>query len=112
MTARIAYHPQFVKDLKRLAKKYRSLRDDFARLLDDLEKNPLQGTDLGNGTRKVRLAIASKGKGKSGGGRVITFNVSNTEDNMIHVTLLTLYDKNELANVSNDFIRYLVTTIG
>ena len=41
-------------------------------MIDDLEQNPLLGTDLGDGLRKVRMKITSKGKGKSGGARVIT----------------------------------------
>lgn len=67
MKVLIGYYRQFLKDLKRLAKKYKSLRDDYAGLLASLKENPLMGTDLGNGTRKIRLAIASKGNGKSGG---------------------------------------------
>ena len=35
--------------------------------LHSLQSNPLQGVDLGKGLRKIRMSIASKGKGKSGG---------------------------------------------
>lgn len=111
MSVRIDYHRQFLKDLKRLAKKYKSLRSDYAKFLAELERNPTIGTDLGNGTRKVRLVIASKGKGKSGGGRIITYSVSKTEDENFRVVLLTLYDKSETANVSDAFIEYLVSTV-
>lgn len=65
--------PRFRKEAKRLGKKYKSLADDFIRLYADLQENPLLGVDLGKGVRKVRLAITSKGKGKSGGARVITY---------------------------------------
>lgn len=111
MNVQISYHRQFIKDLKRLAKKYKSLREDFAGLLASLEENPLMGTDLGNGTRKIRLAVASKGKGKSGGARAITFIVRQSEETTFKVVLLTLYDKNELANVSDAFIKQLVSTM-
>jgi mRNA-degrading endonuclease RelE of RelBE toxin-antitoxin system len=64
--------PPFDKQLKRLAKKYPSLRNEFRQLLNSLEQNPEQGTSLGNNCYKIRIAISSKGKGKSGGARVIT----------------------------------------
>jgi len=61
------YLPTFVKRLKELSKKYPSLRDDFSSLLKKLEINPRTGTDLGKDCYKIRLAIKSKGRGKSGG---------------------------------------------
>lgn len=108
MTVNITTHPEFVRQMKRYAKKYRSLANDYAEFLKSLHKDPFQGVDLGNGIRKVRLAVSSKGKGKSGGMRVITFSLEKIEDEIINVTLLYIYDKNEMANVSDDFIRYLL----
>jgi mRNA-degrading endonuclease RelE of RelBE toxin-antitoxin system len=64
--------PRFEKELKRLAKKYPSLKGEFGELIQSLKHNPEQGTPLGNHCFKIRLSIASKGKGKSGGARVIT----------------------------------------
>ena len=64
--------PKFKKELKKLAKKYPSLKDEFATLIESLENEPKQGTSLGKNCYKIRLAIKSKGKGKSGGARVIT----------------------------------------
>lgn len=60
----------------------------------------MQGTDLGNRLRKIRLAITSKGKGKSGGARVITYTITVQEEG-IEVTLLTIYDKSDRENVSD-----------
>lgn len=57
----ISYHNQFLKDIKRLSKKYPSLKSDYRTFLSELETNPDIGTDLGSGVRKVRMAIASKG---------------------------------------------------
>ncbi len=108
MTVNITTHPEFVRQMKRYAKKYRSLASDYAEFLKSLYKDPFQGVDLGNGIRKVRLAVASKGKGKSGGMRVITFSLEKVGDEIINVTLLYIYDKNEMANVSDDFLRYLL----
>ena len=68
MNCKISAIPSFKKDLKRLGKRYRSLKDDYKKLLVSLHENPLQGVDLGGGLHKVRMAITSKGKGKSGGG--------------------------------------------
>lgn len=108
MTVNINTHPEFVRQMKRYAKKYRSLANDYADFLKSIRKDPFQGTDLGNGIRKVRLAVASKGKGKSGGMRVITFSLEKVGDELINITLLYIYDKNEMGNVSDDFIRYLL----
>ena len=90
-----------------LAKKYHSIVDDYESFLTDLKENPFQGSDLGKGVKKVRMAIASKGKGKSGGARVITYNVKQV-DETIQIDLLTIYDKSEIANVSDSFIKYLM----
>jgi len=40
--------------------------------VDSLEENPIQGEALGKDCYKIRMAITSKGRGKSGGSRVIT----------------------------------------
>ena len=61
--------PEFDRRAKRLAKKYKSLKSDLQQTVLSLRQNPTQGINLGNGVYKVRLAIASKGGGKSGGGR-------------------------------------------
>ena len=106
----IGFHSEFRRQLKALSKKYCSLKDDYSALLGSLYANPYQGVDLGNGVRKIRIAITSKGKGKSGGGRIITYNVQETADSMI-ITLLTIYDKSEIENVSDAFIRTLVASI-
>ena len=89
--------PPFDKQLKRLAKKFPSLKKDFANLVESLEQNPKQGTPLGNNCYKIRLAIASKGKGKSGGARIIA-NIIIAEN---IVFLLSIYDKSERQNLSN-----------
>ena len=77
----------FDKEAKRLGKKYPSLKKDLIALGNGLLENPLLGVDLGNGFRKIRLAIASKGKGKSHGARVITHTqaiVNVNEQGVIH----------------------------
>ena len=64
--------PSFDKKVKKLAKKYKSLKSDLRELVKELMQNLTVGADLGNGVRKVRMAISDKGKGKSHGARVIT----------------------------------------
>lgn len=72
MSYKVKFIPKFEKELKRLAKKYPSLKSDFLSLLTSLKEDPSQGTSLGNECYKIRLAITSKGKGKSEGARVIS----------------------------------------
>lgn len=107
MEVKINIEKEFERQLRKLAKKYRSIIDDYETFLDELEKDPYQGTNLGRGVRKVRMAIASKGKGKSGGARVITYNLYQ-EGDVIVIDLLTIYDKNEISNISDVFITYLL----
>ncbi|MBP5677971.1 MAG: type II toxin-antitoxin system RelE/ParE family toxin [Bacteroidales bacterium] len=108
MTVNVTTHPEFVRQMKRYAKKYRSLASDYADFLNNIRKDPFQGVDLGGGIRKVRMAVESKGKGKSGGMRVITFSLERIGDDIVNITLLYIYDKKEMENVSDDFIRYLL----
>jgi hypothetical protein len=89
--------PPFDRQLKRLSKKYPSLKEEYFELIESLEQNPEQGTNLGNNCYKIRLAIASKGKGKSGGARVITnFVIADAT-----VYLLSIYDKSEKENLTD-----------
>lgn len=107
MNYRVVTIPPFDKQLKRLAKKYPSLRHEYLGLVSSLETNPDTGTPLGKHCFKIRLAIASKGKGRSGGARVITH---------LYVTgslvyLLAIYDKSEKADLSNKELEQLLSLI-
>ena len=86
---------------KRLKKRHKSLEDDFERLLSSLLQNPMQGVELESGVRKVRLAISSKGRGKSGGARVI-IRVRIVADEL---QLLYIYDKSDFGNISDTYLR-------
>lgn len=111
MAVEIGYHSEFARQLKQLSKKYPSMKEDYVSFLNNLLDNPLQGVDLGNGVRKIRFVIKSKGRGKSGGARVITYNVEEIANETLFVTLLTIYDKSEINNVSDSYIKQLVATI-
>ena len=100
------FESNFESNFKRLAKKYQSLDNDYEVLIKELLVNPEMGDDLGKNTRKVRMAIAAKNKGKRGGARVITFHllvdVVNTK-----IYMLTIYDKSEQKSISKKEINYL-----
>jgi mRNA-degrading endonuclease RelE of RelBE toxin-antitoxin system len=99
--------PKFDKNIKALSKKYPSLKAEFIELVNSLKKNPTQGISLGNNCYKIRLAIASKGKGKSGGARVITnIKISN---NIIY--LLTIFDKTDQDTISDKELKELLSEI-
>ena len=88
----------FDKSLKALAKKYRSIVNDIKEFRNSLRENPFQGDELTPGIRKIRMAIESKNRGKSGGARVITYTVLASEIDG-HIYLLDIYDKSEFTSV-------------
>ena len=94
----------FKKEAKRLIKKYPSLSGELSFLFSELEDNPTLGTPLGNNIYKIRIAIASKGKGKSGGARIISF-VKITETTVL---LFSIYNKGEQNNISDGEIEDLL----
>ncbi len=89
--------PAFVRKAKKLVKKYPSFKTDLSRIIEGLKKDPVQGAPLGKDCYKIRMAITSKGKGKSGGARLITCIVIKEET----VFLLTVYDKSEKENITD-----------
>jgi len=98
---------RFKKEAKRLAKKYASLKSELAELNNELTRNPEIGTPLGNNAYKVRLAIRSKGKGKSGGARVITYLINEDKE----VYLLTIFDKSEFDNIDDKILRKIIADL-
>jgi mRNA-degrading endonuclease RelE of RelBE toxin-antitoxin system len=98
---------KFKREAKRLIKKFPSLKQELAKLNATLEKNPETGTSLGNEAYKIRIAIKSKGKGKSGGGRVITYVVTENKE----VYLLTIYDKSEFDSIDDKTIKAIIATL-
>jgi len=88
--------PSFEKELKRLAKKYPSIKKDIAALAQQILLNPASGKSIGNNCYKIRMAISSKSTGKSAGARVITY-LKIVQEN---VFLLSIYDKSEQETIS------------
>lgn len=107
MSYKVELTENFKKEAKRLSKKHLSLKNDLALLGVLLSENPTTGTYLGNNIYKVRLAIKSKGKGKSGGARVMT------QLKVVYQTvyLFSIYDKGENENISDNDIQELIQEI-
>lgn len=101
----------FIKSLKALAKRYRSMKQDILHFTESLENNPYQGDELTPGIRKIRLAITSKGRGKSGGARVITYTVIVAEDSG-EIYLLDIYDKADSSTVDVAIIKRKLKDLG
>ena len=99
--------PEFEKEFKRLRKKYVSLKSDLQVFEKDINENPKIGDHLGEEVYKVRIAIKSKNKGKSAGGRIITFAFYITISER-KILLVTLYDKGEKYSISDAEIKSLI----
>ncbi|MGM9760791.1 MAG: addiction module toxin RelE [Parabacteroides sp.] len=110
MEIKIFVSSEFKSQFKRLAKKYVSLKKDLLAFQQELLDNPELGIELFPNVRKIRMSIAAKGKGKRGGGRIITYRVDKQTD-YCEITLLTIYDKSEIESVSIDFIKYLLSQL-
>jgi mRNA-degrading endonuclease RelE of RelBE toxin-antitoxin system len=97
----------FERQVKRLMKKFPSLKMEIKMLLSELREEPGKGTPIGNDCYKIRLAIASKGKGKSGGARIITHLIYKNDT----IYLLSIYDKSEIESLSEHEIVDLIKLI-
>lgn len=107
MSYNIIAVPSFKRKLKKLDKKYPSLKSDLAILFKSLEQNPEQGKNLGKNCYKIRLAISSKSKGKSGGARIITNIVVTNET----VYLLSIYDKSDRETLTDKELNELLELV-
>ncbi|MEA3315964.1 MAG: type II toxin-antitoxin system RelE/ParE family toxin [Campylobacterota bacterium] len=92
----IDYSQTFLKELKKLKKKFKNIDNDLKDFLIELKKNPEIGTPLGHSYHKVRLANSSIPTGKSGGFRIITYLVLNNK-----IFLVSIFSKTEKENITN-----------
>jgi mRNA-degrading endonuclease RelE of RelBE toxin-antitoxin system len=97
----------FERQAKRLMKKFPSLKKEIQKLIVELKAKPTQGAPIGNDCYKIRMAVASKGKGKSGGARVITHVVYKKDT----LYLLSIYDKSDIENLTDKEILQLIKLI-
>ncbi len=108
MSYKVGTLAHFDKELKVLSKKYVSLKQEIKDLGDSLAEDPTQGESLGKNCYKIRLAIKSKNRGKSGGARVISCVIAVSEV----VTLLSIYDKSDRADISDALLLQLLEENG
>ena len=102
--------PDFEKAFKVLAKRHRSLKNDMLDLSRSLQENPFQGVELSPGIRKIRMAIASKGRGKSGGARIITYTVIAAEMEG-RIYLMKIYDKSDYSTVDLSVLKEIARSL-
>ena len=107
MNYNILVTSNFKKEAKQLKKKYSSLASEIKALIIKLEKEPKSGIAIGKNCYKIRLAIKSKGKGKSGGARIIT--LVKIIDKEVH--LLSIFDKSKKENISDHNINIFINSI-
>ena len=100
MSYKVKTTPRFENEAKRIAKKYKGIKSDIAKLIEDLSINPETGTPIGGNLYKIRLAISGTNKGKSGGARVITCVIVLSEV----VYLAEIYLKNEYDTVDTNLV--------
>lgn len=103
--------PDFERAFKALAKRHKSLKKDLLDFSISLQENPFQGDEQSPGIRKIRMAITSKGRGKSGGARVITYTVIATEKDG-RVYLIDIYDKADYSTVNVAIIQEIIKDLG
>jgi mRNA-degrading endonuclease RelE of RelBE toxin-antitoxin system len=107
MAISIKFSAPFESRVKRFVKKFPSLASELIDFVESLNDTPFQGESLGAGLYKVRLASKSKGKGKSGGFRIINYIITeNNEDT--DITLLTIYDKSEDSTMKKNILVKMV----
>jgi len=98
MNYSIVVHEIFYKELKPLAKKYPSLKNDILSISNNIEKELALATDLGEGFKKIRINTKSKGKGSAGGGRIISFETIISVDET-QVLFATIYNKGDYDTI-------------
>ncbi|MDQ3748618.1 MAG: type II toxin-antitoxin system RelE/ParE family toxin [Acidobacteriota bacterium] len=107
MSNKVVARQTFQKQAKRLARRYKSFPHDLQILVDELKENASLGTPLGGNVYKIRLAITSKNKGKSGGARIIIYVYLQADT----LYLLSIYDKADTENITDDELKYLIKEV-
>lgn len=107
MSFEIIPTPNFRAEAKKLSKKYFSFKEDIRKVIEKLVKNPTEGNEVFKNCYKIRFQIKSKNKGKSGGGRLITFVLISEHK----VYLLSVFDKSEMESVTDQKIKEILKTL-
>ncbi|MBW4618038.1 MAG: type II toxin-antitoxin system RelE/ParE family toxin [Cyanosarcina radialis HA8281-LM2] len=99
--------PTFNRNLRTLAKKYRSIRNDVQPLIEQLERGDLPGDRISGvdyPVFKLRVRNSDIQKGKSGGYRLIYY-VKTVNG----IVLLTIYAKSEQVDIGAEDIQNIIT---
>ena len=99
--------PEFDKNVKKLSKRYKNIKNDLIQLVIELQENPSLGIPLFNSCYKIRLANSSVPTGKSKGFRVITYYIDDSND----IYLISIYSKSDKENISDTEIIELLKEI-
>lgn len=112
MNVEVFVSDNFRREAKKYLKKFRTLKEELEVFQRSLLENPHIGDKITDRVYKVRLASKSKGKGKSGGFRIINYLLESEEDETgttrISVILLSIYDKSETSTLSDNHIAHLI----
>lgn len=103
----IKYLNRFATQLKKLAKKYVSIPEDYSRFLSEVSEHPATETELFANCYKIPIHVSRKNNSKRSGTRVITYIFIAKEN----VYLLTIYDKSDQENISKQELRKLIESI-
>ena len=99
--------PTFNRNLRTLAKKYRSIRNDIQPIIEQLAQGELPGdriAGVGYAVFKLRVRNSDTQKGKSSGYRLIYYVKTATG-----IILLTLYTKSEQVDIAAEDIQNIIT---
>lgn len=107
MNYEVVISENFKKEFKKLHKKYPSLKSDLQSILDNIENELELATDLGSGFKKLRIQIKSKGKGKRGGGRIITYETILAVDAKRGV-FGSIYNKGDYENINIELLKQII----
>jgi mRNA-degrading endonuclease RelE of RelBE toxin-antitoxin system len=112
MNVEIIVTETFKREAKKLIKKYPSLKNELSMFEDSLIKKPDQGKLILENVYKIRIAVKSKGKGKSGGLRIITYLIiTKKDDERIQVFLLSIFDKSDIENLPEPQIIKIISDL-
>lgn len=102
----LLFTPEFKRNVRQLAKKYRRIKSDLEALFSDLEQGQTPGDQVPGvqyKVYKVRVKNSDNNKGKSGGYRVI---YQHTDDG--DIVFVTIYSKSEQSDIAVQGIRDMI----
>lgn len=99
----VKYSDTFLKEAKKLSKKFKLLKSDLKKAVEEIDSKNDLGVYLGFNLFKKRVKNSSIPTGKSGGFRIIIYQ--QIEDTII---LISIYSKTEKETLSDDELRHIL----